>query len=185
MLCIQNSAERWCKQLDAVNQSVSGRINRALRAPSHSSLSADNQGISVSNPKKQEGPVRRDEEAILRFGWRPPNDGLYRDSMSEAVRTILQTNDAAAREPAGGTEAGFLWDFWYPAVRSAQIRGNRLVAAMLLEVPLVLGRTAEGKAFAMRDSCPHRGIPLSYGHFDGRTVECSYHGWRFDACTAR
>src|SRR5260370_40611371 len=37
----------------------------------------------------------------------------------------------------------------------------------------------------MRDSCPDRGIPLSYGHSDGQTVECSYHGWRFDACTAR
>jgi phenylpropionate dioxygenase-like ring-hydroxylating dioxygenase large terminal subunit len=56
---------------------------------------------------------------------------------------------------------------------------------VLLEVPLVLGRTADGKAFAIRDSCPHRGIPLSYGRFDGQTVECSYHGWRFDACTAR
>jgi phenylpropionate dioxygenase-like ring-hydroxylating dioxygenase large terminal subunit len=37
----------------------------------------------------------------------------------------------------------------------------------------------------MRDSCPHRGIPLSYGNFDGETVGCSYHGWRFDACTGQ
>ena len=56
---------------------------------------------------------------------------------------------------------------------------------MLLEVPLVLGRTGEGKAFAMRDACPHRGIPLSYGHFDGKNVQCSYHGWEFDACSGR
>src|SRR5712671_5000544 len=105
--------------------------------------------------------------------------------MSEAVRTILQADGATATEPGRHGDAGFLWDFWYPAVRSSAIRGNRLVTAMLLEVPLVLGRTAEGNAFAMRDSCPHRGIPLSYGHFDGQTVECSYHGWRFDACTAR
>src|SRR5216683_756575 len=105
--------------------------------------------------------------------------------MSEAVRTILQGDGVAAKEPGREAEAGFLWDFWYPAVRSAEIRGKRLVKAMLLEVPLVLGRTSEGKAFAMRDSCPHRGMPLSYGHFDGQTVECGYHGWRFDACTAR
>jgi phenylpropionate dioxygenase-like ring-hydroxylating dioxygenase large terminal subunit len=103
--------------------------------------------------------------------------------MSEAVRTILRADDVA--KDALLEDAGFLWDFWYPAVRSSLIRGNKLVTAMLLEVPLVLGRTAEGRAFAMRDSCPHRGIPLSYGHFDGATVECSYHGWRFDACTAR
>jgi phenylpropionate dioxygenase-like ring-hydroxylating dioxygenase large terminal subunit len=105
--------------------------------------------------------------------------------MSEAVRTILQPNSEAARETAGEADPGFLWDFWYPAVRSTEIRGRKLATAGLLEVPLVLGRTADGKAFAMRDSCPHRGIPLSYGHFDGQTVECSYHGWRFDACTAR
>jgi phenylpropionate dioxygenase-like ring-hydroxylating dioxygenase large terminal subunit len=104
--------------------------------------------------------------------------------MSETVRTILRTDGVTEKEPAR-EDAGFLSDFWYPAVRSSAIRGNRLVTAMLLEVPLVLGRTAEGRAFAMRDSCPHRGIPLSYGHFDGATVECSYHGWRFDACTAR
>src|SRR5258708_40290836 len=104
--------------------------------------------------------------------------------MSEAVRTILRTDGAAANEPSLEADAGFLWDFWYPAVRSSAIRGNKLVTAMLLEVPLVLGRTAEGRAFAMRESCPQRGVPRSYGHFDGATVECSYHGWRFDACTA-
>ncbi len=92
--------------------------------------------------------------------------------MSEA-RTILQAASAATNEPVREPEAGFLWDFWYPAVRSSEIRGTKLVTAMLLEVPLVLGRTSEGKAFAMRDSCPHRGMPLSYGHYDGQTVECS------------
>jgi phenylpropionate dioxygenase-like ring-hydroxylating dioxygenase large terminal subunit len=105
--------------------------------------------------------------------------------MSEAVRTILQPNPEATRETAGDADPGFLWDFWYPALRSTEIKGRKLTTAVLLEVPLVLGRTADGKAFAIRDSCPHRGIPLSYGQFDGQTVECSYHGWRFDACTAR
>jgi phenylpropionate dioxygenase-like ring-hydroxylating dioxygenase large terminal subunit len=82
-------------------------------------------------------------------------------------------------------DAGFLWDFWYPAARSAVIQGRGLVKAMLLEVPLVLGRTDKGAAFAMRDSCPHRGIPLSYGRFDGKNLECSYHGWRFDGCSGQ
>ena len=38
---------------------------------------------------------------------------------------------------------------------------------MLLGVPLVLGRLKNGKLFAMRDSCPHRGIPLV---MDGSTA---------------
>jgi phenylpropionate dioxygenase-like ring-hydroxylating dioxygenase large terminal subunit len=105
-------------------------------------------------------------------------------AVSEAVRPILQTT-LQERETAPDQDAGFLWDFWYPALRSTEVTGNRLVTAMLLEVPLVLGRTAEGKAFAMRDSCPHRGIPLSYGRFDGKTVECSYHGWKFEACSGQ
>jgi phenylpropionate dioxygenase-like ring-hydroxylating dioxygenase large terminal subunit len=104
--------------------------------------------------------------------------------VSEAVRPMLKTT-SRERESAAEADAGFLWDFWYPALRSTEVTGNKLATAMLLEVPLVLGRTSEGKAFAMRDSCPHRGIPLSYGRFDGKALECSYHGWKFEACTAR
>jgi len=105
--------------------------------------------------------------------------------MSDTVETILGANSEPARDAWRAAELGFLWDFWYPALRSSQITGQKLVTAMLLEVPLVLGRTSDGTAFAMRDSCPHRGIPLSYGRFDGRAVECSYHGWKFDACSGR
>src|SRR5260370_32954438 len=101
--------------------------------------------------------------------------------MSEAVRTMMRMDAEAAQDGAAQADAGFLWDFWYPAVRSKEIRGPKLATVMLLEVPLVLGRTVEGKVFAMRDSCPDRGIPLSYGRLDGKVVECCYHGWRFDA----
>jgi len=115
---------------------------------------------------------------------------VYYDSdkaMSESARAILQGHQTPSGESSTSPEGdpGFLWDFWYPALRSTQIRGTSLTTATLLEVPLVLGRTSDGKAFAMRDSCPHRGIPLSYGQFDGQVLECSYHGWRFEACTGQ
>ena len=105
--------------------------------------------------------------------------------MSEAARTATESAPEIVPEGAPQTDPGFLWDFWYPALLSNRIRGQNLVTVMLLEVPLVIGRTSQGKAFAMRDSCPHRGIPLSYGHFDGKNLQCSYHGWEFDACTGR
>jgi phenylpropionate dioxygenase-like ring-hydroxylating dioxygenase large terminal subunit len=107
--------------------------------------------------------------------------------MSETVKIVAQ--EGAGSEPAQrverGADAGFLWDFWYPAARSSAIEGRQLTTAMLLEVPLVMGRSDKGKAFALRDACPHRGIPLSYGRFDGTNVECSYHGWKFNGCSGR
>jgi phenylpropionate dioxygenase-like ring-hydroxylating dioxygenase large terminal subunit len=88
--------------------------------------------------------------------------------------------------PAPFTATGeMLTGFWYRALRSAEVRPRKLVATTLLELPLVLGRTDSGQPFAMRDNCPHRGIPLSYGWFDGANVQCSYHGWKFEACSAQ
>jgi phenylpropionate dioxygenase-like ring-hydroxylating dioxygenase large terminal subunit len=108
------------------------------------------------------------------------------DSISSvAAFSVGAVSDAAAARNSSAGDPGFLWDFWYPAIRGSAIRGRKLVTAMLLEIPLVLGRTDDGRVFAMRDSCPHRGIPLSYGQFDGQAVECGYHGWKFEACTAR
>jgi phenylpropionate dioxygenase-like ring-hydroxylating dioxygenase large terminal subunit len=65
-------------------------------------------------------------------------------------------------------------------MRSGALRGRKMSTAMLLGIPLVLGRKEDGSIFAMRDSCPHRGIPLSCGWFDGSAVTCKYHGWVFE-----
>ena len=78
-----------------------------------------------------------------------------------------------------------LWGFWYPALRSEQLWGRKLVRATLLDVPLVLGRDTAGAPFVLRDVCPHRAFPLSFGEFDGASVECAYHGWQFDAHTGQ
>jgi len=83
---------------------------------------------------------------------------------------------------AGGK---FLWDFWYPALRSGELPRRELVPTKLLALPLVIGRDTHGCPFALRDNCPHRGMPLSLGKFDGCNVECIYHGWKFDARTGQ
>ena len=84
--------------------------------------------------------------------------------------------------PIQGPTATLLYDDWYPALHTSKLRPNKLTTAMLLDIPLVLGRRADGRVFAMRDSCPHRGIPLSHGWFDGNRVTCKYHGWEFEPC---
>jgi len=74
-----------------------------------------------------------------------------------------------------------LYGFWYRVMPSGDLKRNRLHKATLLETPLVLGRDREEKPFALHDACPHRGMPLSHGAFDGQQLQCSYHGWKFDA----
>jgi phenylpropionate dioxygenase-like ring-hydroxylating dioxygenase large terminal subunit len=90
----------------------------------------------------------------------------------------MATNAAPA--PAGGPPATLIYNDWYPAMRSAGLRGNTLRTALLMGIPMVLGRRADGRLFAMRDNCPHRGIPLSCGWFDGQSLTCKYHGWSFE-----
>jgi nitrite reductase/ring-hydroxylating ferredoxin subunit len=38
----------------------------------------------------------------------------------------------------------------------------------------------EGNYFAISDSCPHAGGPLSDGWLEGTEVTCPWHGWTFD-----
>jgi phenylpropionate dioxygenase-like ring-hydroxylating dioxygenase large terminal subunit len=87
-------------------------------------------------------------------------------------------------EPNG---AAPLREMWYFALWGAALKRGRMLAKTILGEPLLLGRAADGEVFALRDICPHRGMPLSCGAFDGGEVECCYHGWRFDRngqCTA-
>ncbi|HVW72292.1 MAG TPA: aromatic ring-hydroxylating dioxygenase subunit alpha [Rhizomicrobium sp.] len=74
----------------------------------------------------------------------------------------------------------FLRDLWYmPALGSSLGRGQ-MRREMLLGEPVLLGRDHAGTVFALRDICPHRGVPLSAGRIkNDQTVECPYHGWRF------
>jgi len=74
----------------------------------------------------------------------------------------------------------FLRNLWYFALPSAALKPGRMLAKTLLGEPIIFCRPHDGKAFALRDVCPHRAMPLSYGIFDGQEVECCYHGWRFN-----
>jgi phenylpropionate dioxygenase-like ring-hydroxylating dioxygenase large terminal subunit len=97
--------------------------------------------------------------------------------------TLVTTTETGL--PIPGPSATLIYDDWYPAVRTEALCTGKLATAMLLDIPLVLGRRTDGSLFAMRDSCPHRGIPLSVGWFDGNRVTCRYHGWEFEPCSGR
>jgi nitrite reductase (NADH) small subunit len=38
----------------------------------------------------------------------------------------------------------------------------------------------EGELFAIQDTCPHRGGPLSEGDLEGYVLHCPLHAWPFD-----
>jgi phenylpropionate dioxygenase-like ring-hydroxylating dioxygenase large terminal subunit len=73
-----------------------------------------------------------------------------------------------------------LLGFWYPGCLSSDLRHGTLRGVVLLGLPIVVCRTSQGKVAALRDICPHRGMPLSFGRMEGERVECAYHGWQFD-----
>ena len=74
-----------------------------------------------------------------------------------------------------------LREAWYYAAPSRSVGRGGMLARTMLGEPVLIGRDREGAVFALRDICPHRGMPLSAGRFDGSAIECCYHGWRF-AC---
>jgi len=83
-----------------------------------------------------------------------------------------------------GEKDPFLRDLWYMPALAASLAPGQLRREMLLGEPVLLGRLKSGEVFALRDICPHRGVPLSAGRIvakdgSGETVECPYHGWRF------
>ncbi len=85
------------------------------------------------------------------------------------------------------SDTPYLHGFWYLAVSGAKLTRGNMLAKQLLGEPVLLARTMDNDVFALHDICPHRGIPLRYGEFDGREVACCYHGWRFGSdgcCTA-
>jgi phenylpropionate dioxygenase-like ring-hydroxylating dioxygenase large terminal subunit len=79
----------------------------------------------------------------------------------------------------GGEGAAPLREAWYYALPGHRLAAGAMLAKTLLGEPVLIGRDAAGTVFALRDLCPHRGVPLSCGSFDGEAVECCYHGWRF------
>ena len=80
-----------------------------------------------------------------------------------------------------------LREAWYYAAASRHLGRRGMLTRTMLGEPVLLLRDAAGVACALGGLCPHRGMPLGAGRFDGREVECCYHGWRFDTvgrCTA-
>jgi len=73
----------------------------------------------------------------------------------------------------------FVRNCWYVAAWDHEI-GRNMLRRIILDEPVVLYRTLDGKAVALEDRCCHRQAPLSMGKLVGNIVQCPYHGLQFD-----
>lgn len=74
----------------------------------------------------------------------------------------------------------FVKNTWYVAAFDHEFE-QPFIARRLLDIPLVMFRTSDGKLAALEDLCPHRLVPLSCGKRVEDEMQCGYHGMCFDA----
>lgn len=74
----------------------------------------------------------------------------------------------------------FIRNTWYVAGFEHEFEESFL-SKRILDIPLVLYRTSQGRYVAMEDRCPHRLMPLSKGKRVGDEMQCGYHGMCFSA----
>jgi hypothetical protein len=72
-------------------------------------------------------------------------------------------------------------DYWYPITQTRNIKRGKALGVSFAGEPIVLVRTDSGALFALEDRCAHRQVPLREGVVAGDTIQCCYHGWKFNA----
>jgi vanillate O-demethylase monooxygenase subunit len=76
----------------------------------------------------------------------------------------------------------FLKNVWYVAGWADEVAPGQMLARQICGEHVVLFRDEAGQARALVDRCPHRFAPLSMGTLcdGGKSIQCGYHGLRFD-----
>jgi toluene monooxygenase system ferredoxin subunit len=76
---------------------------------------------------------------------------------------------------------------WIAVVRLKAVKKGALWPGEMLGITLggvpVLLVNVDGHVRAYRDRCPHLGVRLSEGRFDGETLTCRAHQWQYDGRT--
>jgi nitrite reductase/ring-hydroxylating ferredoxin subunit len=99
-----------------------------------------------------------------------------------------RTNDAKTQsqyQPYKDAEWGFI-NHWYPALFSEELAEDQVEGIQICGIPIVL-RRVDGKVYAIKDQCLHRGVRMSAKPtcFSKETITCWYHGFTFDLATGK
>ena len=108
------------------------------------------------------------------------------DTKPQSTREATREAAKTATKSTAMFGKGFLYDLWYFAALSSELKPGKLQRYEMLGEPVLIGRTQAGVAYALRDICPHRAAPLSAGALirdaqGAEAVQCPYHGWTFRA----
>ncbi len=89
-------------------------------------------------------------------------------------------NTQKSYQPYIDAEWGFT-NHWYPALFSDELAEDQVEGIQICGIQIVL-RRANGKVFALKDQCIHRGVRLSAKPmcFNKETISCWYHGFTFN-----
>ena len=93
-----------------------------------------------------------------------------------------RTNDSRTQsqyDPYKDAAWGFI-NHWYPALFTNELEEDQVEGIQICGVPIVL-RRANGKVYALKDQCLHRGVRLSEKPmcFNKESITCWYHGFTF------
>ena len=75
----------------------------------------------------------------------------------------------------------FIYNSWYVAAFDHEIEAGKVFARTILGQAIAFYRKEDGSLAALHDRCCHRLAPLSLGSVVNDTLQCGYHGFRFDA----
>jgi phenylpropionate dioxygenase-like ring-hydroxylating dioxygenase large terminal subunit len=74
----------------------------------------------------------------------------------------------------------YLRNHWYIAAHSFELVGAKPISRMICDETVVIFRGEDGQVGILSDRCPHRFAPLSSGEVCGNSIQCGYHGIRFN-----
>jgi nitrite reductase/ring-hydroxylating ferredoxin subunit len=95
----------------------------------------------------------------------------------------LRENDQKTQsqyQPYKDAEWGFI-NHWYPALFSEELPEDEVEGIQICGIQIVL-RRINGRVFALKDQCIHRGVRLSAKPmcFNDETISCWYHGFTYN-----
>ncbi|WP_233868106.1 Rieske 2Fe-2S domain-containing protein [Paraburkholderia adhaesiva] len=99
-----------------------------------------------------------------------------------------RVNDAKVQsqyQPYKDAAWGFV-NHWYPALFSKELPEDKVEGIQICGIPIVL-RRVDGKIYALKDQCIHRGVRMSAKPMclTKDTISCWYHGFTFDLETGK